>query len=343
MGSLTDGAERKFAGHETFHPRYGWFRKAVVAAQASTYGRDSLLAEDATVRLGVGKNMVTAIRFWGRAAKLVDTPKGQGKTPRTFPTLNGIAIFDEKKGLDPYLELAGTLWVLHWWMLQPKTELPVWWLTFFRFPAVEFTEDELVAFIMKEIEDEGWKKPNESSVRKDVTCLLRMYFSSIDARGALDDRLDCPMRELALIEQAWGQRTHYRFLLGPKPTLPDLVLLYACLDFMSRQSSTGSTMSVKRLATDIGAPGRAFRIGEEQLTVVLERATKKFGFVELTSTSGVRTLACSKDVKLLCERALRDFYKSTSQRAASKLQLGAQAITPHAPELKLKPKRKNEG
>lgn len=339
MGALTSNAERKFAGHETFHPRYGWFRKAVAAAQASTNRIDSFLAEDATVRLGVGKNMVTAIRFWGRAAKLLATQKGQGKTSRTFPTHNGLAIFDAKNGLDPYLELAGTLWVLHWWMLQPMTELPVWWLTFFRFPAVEFTEDELVAFIMKEIEDEAWKKPNESSVRKDVACLLRMYFSSTHSRAAMDDRLDCPLRELALIEQAWGQRTHYRFLLGPKPTLPDQVLLYACLDYMSRQATKSSTIAVKRLATDIGSPGRAFRIGEDQLTVVLERATKQFGFVELTSASGVRTLACAKDTKALCESALGQFYKSANGRGGRKLQLGVEAMTPKAPQMNLKLKQ----
>lgn len=335
MGALANNAERKFAGHETFHPRYGWFRKAVAAAQESKSSRDSFLAEDATVNLGVGKNMVTAIRFWGRAAKLLVTVKGRGKTTRTFPTYNGLAIFDEKRGLDPFLELSGTLWVLHWWMLQPKTELPVWWLTFFRFTAVEFTEDELVAFIMKEIEAEAWKKPNESSVRKDVGCLLRMYSASTNFRAAMDDQLDSPMRELALLEQAWGQRTHYRFLLGPKPTLPDLVLLYTCLDYMSRPEVKTNTITVKRLATEAGSPGRAFRIGEDQLALLLERAAKQFDFVELTSTSGVRTLACARDTQTLSKRALKDYYKDASERSGKKLQLGTEAADLQTRQIKL--------
>ena len=338
MGTLTNNATRKFAGHETFHPRYGWFRKAVKAAQDSTRSVDSFLAENATVKLGVGKNMVTAIRFWGRAAKLLVTPKGQGKTPRTFPTYNGVAIFDEKHGLDPYLELTGTLWVLHWWMLQPMTELPVWWLTFFRFTAVEFTEEELVAFVMKEIEEEAWKAPNESSVRKDVGCLLRMYSASENSRAAMDDRLDSPLRELALLEQAWGKRTHYRFLLGPKPTLPDLVLLYTCLDYMSRSEVKTATISVKRLATEIGSPGHAFRIGEEQLTLLLERAAKQLEFVKLTSTSGVRTLACARDAELLSERALRKFYKGASERGGKKLRLGTEVVDSQKRQFKLPPK-----
>ena len=54
-----------FARHETFHPRHGWFRKAVVGVRADQI----FTAADATVRLGVGKNMVRAIRFWATAAR----------------------------------------------------------------------------------------------------------------------------------------------------------------------------------------------------------------------------------------------------------------------------------
>ena len=59
---LSEAAEPVFARHETFHPRYGWFRKAYVAATRDPH---VFTSEDAPVRLGVGKNMVRAIRFWG--------------------------------------------------------------------------------------------------------------------------------------------------------------------------------------------------------------------------------------------------------------------------------------
>ena len=61
MMRLVDAAKPTFARHETFHPRYGWFRKAYshVDADPHVFSR-----EDAPVRVGVGKNMVRAIRFW---------------------------------------------------------------------------------------------------------------------------------------------------------------------------------------------------------------------------------------------------------------------------------------
>ena len=59
MYRLEDAAVQAFARHETFHPRYGWFRKGLAAAahRPAVFAR-----EDAPVELGVGKNMVRAIR-----------------------------------------------------------------------------------------------------------------------------------------------------------------------------------------------------------------------------------------------------------------------------------------
>jgi hypothetical protein len=97
----------------------------------------------------------------------------------------------------------------------------VWWLTFNRFGAVEFTEDDLVNFVLDELErSSSWHSPVAASVRKDVDCLIRMYTPNASRRLALDDLLDCPFRELGLIEQVWDERRRYRFVLGPKAALP---------------------------------------------------------------------------------------------------------------------------
>ena len=74
---LAEAAERSFARHETFHPRYSWFRKAYahVTDDGGIFSRP-----DAPVEIGVGKNMVRAIRFWGLAAKLItEDPKHLGR------------------------------------------------------------------------------------------------------------------------------------------------------------------------------------------------------------------------------------------------------------------------
>jgi len=52
----------RYSGHESFPLRYAWLPKAyrALARDAASLSDD----ERAMVELGVGKNMVRAIRFW---------------------------------------------------------------------------------------------------------------------------------------------------------------------------------------------------------------------------------------------------------------------------------------
>ena len=129
---LVEAAKPVFARHETFHPRYGWFRKAY--AQVAKDPR-AFFGDDAPVRLGVGKNMVRAIRFWGLAAKLIE--EDPNSTNRRAPDLRTTELGDSlfgKGGWDEYMEDPGTLWLLHWLLLAPPCYLPVWWIAFQRVP-----------------------------------------------------------------------------------------------------------------------------------------------------------------------------------------------------------------
>ena len=124
-----------FARHETFHPRYGWVKKAVDAAEADS---DLFNRDDAVVNLGVGKNMVRSLRFWGLALKvLADVHQDGERSHRSVPSAFGHVMFSDE-GLDPYCELPGTLWLLHWSLLKPISSAPVWWLAFNEFSGVEF-------------------------------------------------------------------------------------------------------------------------------------------------------------------------------------------------------------
>ena len=49
-----------FSGHETFVCRHFWLKKGYDFIKSG----HSFSQDDAVVRLGVGKNMVTAISFW---------------------------------------------------------------------------------------------------------------------------------------------------------------------------------------------------------------------------------------------------------------------------------------
>lgn len=299
------GLEPVFARHETFHPRFGWLRKGVVAAQGDA---DVFAAEDAPTRLGVGKNMVRAIRYWGRAFDVLrdaDNPD-RPRLARTAPSNLGATLFGEG-GWDPYLEDPATLWLLHWRLLRPPCLAPVWSLVFNTFGAVEFTEDDLVAFV-RDVTTRRWDDVADSSLRKDVACLLRMYARRPKARESIEDELDCPFRELGLIEPT-GDGAAYRFVLGARAGLPDDIVVHAALDFLALSGTTGRTATVPRLATVAGGPGRAFKLTESALGEAAERYAARPGArIGTSSPAGVLQLAFEGDPAAAALDVLESFW-----------------------------------
>ena len=72
MDTLQECCRPVFGRHETFHPRWGWFSKAVFEGKTNPY---VFQQSDAPLLLGVGKNMVRAIRYWGEASTLLKEVK----------------------------------------------------------------------------------------------------------------------------------------------------------------------------------------------------------------------------------------------------------------------------
>lgn len=292
-----------FARHETFQPRYGWVKKAVdaVACDADVFNRD-----DAVIELGVGKNMVRAIRHWGISFKVIASGKDSAsRSSSCGVTAFGKVLFGDR-GWDAYAEQLGTLWLLHWMLLAPICSVPVWWLAFNEFPGVEFSEGELEQFIADRTR--GWADPHPSSIKKDVSCMLRMYARG-HSRATFDEMIDCPFRNLELIRPSSVTPGAFRFLIGEKPTLPPAVVAFACLDFLARVEAGASTVTVSRLATEPGAPGRVFRLSEAALLALLERASEEHDDIEVTHVAGVPQVAFVGEPAYVATELLRDHYR----------------------------------
>lgn len=93
-----------FAGHESFHIREGWIRKGLCAAAEDPF---FFTRPDCADELGVGRNMVKAIRYWIRATELAQSlsEKNGGKPTTRFElTRIGARLLDK----DPYFEDEGT-------------------------------------------------------------------------------------------------------------------------------------------------------------------------------------------------------------------------------------------
>lgn len=296
------GMRSAFARHETFHPRYGWLRKAYQAAEKRVAFHD----EDATTNLGVGKNMVRAIRYWGLAYKIL----AEEPSPAN-PRLNDVvrAPFGNSlladNGWDPYLEEPGSLWLLHWMLLRlnPECRAPAWWAIFNSPRSFEFTDAALIAELRRFCDEhpELFGDVADSSLVKDARCLLRMYGSVTQGRDLPEDSIDSPFAELDLIRPLPGSRREFTVNRGAKRSLPDAIVAWACLDYLQLRGDRNRVISLNGLAHSPGSPGRAFALTESALSDALSRFTERHvGLLRLTDAAGVRQLI-SPDAQLTKE------------------------------------------
>lgn len=260
-----------FARHETFHPRFGWLKKGFDRASVDS---EIFLREDAPVRLGVGKNMVRAIRYWCSAFKLLEDDQ---------PTDFGQQLLGTD-GWDPYLEDPASLWLLHWKLLESPNLATAWDVTFNRFRQVEFTTENLFDQLC-EYRDRVAPRISDSSLKKDVSCLLRMYVGQQSKAQVSEDSLDCPFTELGLIHTA-GDARHYMFRVGQKPSLPPEMIIYACLQHQAKTDSTAKTIPIANLLYDPGSPGLIFKLTESAICNAIEVLSRRWEQICLADAAG---------------------------------------------------------
>lgn len=295
-------ARPAFGRHETFHLRFGWLRKAYEAANEDPR---MFSRPDATVQLGVGKNMVNAMRYWGLAYRILEEAPdpSRPRMPLIVPSVFGSRLLREG-GWDPYLEDPASLWLLHWHLLEPGCLAPVWWIAFNMLPSPQFDDEGLVRLTVDLTTAAGWSAVMESTIKKDVDCLLRTFVPRRVGRQSIDDVLDCPTRELGLVQPVVGETRSWRFESGAKPTLPAEIVAYASLRYLASAANADRTISISRLASDAGGPGRVFRMTESALYEALEGAARDVPELSVVEPAGLRQLVVDGDPRELADRLL---------------------------------------
>jgi Protein of unknown function (DUF4007) len=339
---LAENAQRRFAGHETFAPRFGWLRKAHIAVSTTPApvsngrtppGSDAFLRASAQIDLGVGKNMVTSIRYWAQAFGITcEAP--QGGASRAFlahPTEEGQWLLGDD-GVDPWLEHPASLWLLHWWLLRPKCLAPTWWVTFYIQPSARFHEHELTALVESQVALAGWDAVMTSSVAKDVDCLTKMYAprrSATGSPGSVEDLLDCPFRELGLLEAVPGTPRTWRFADVPRLAVPPAVAGYAALDYMARNELSGQ-VTTARLAHEPGAVGHALRMTEPALAAALSGLSARTPELRVVDSVGQRSLIVNGDPAQLARAVINAHYRGDDRATTAKRSGQLAASTPRS-------------
>lgn len=294
----------RFSGHETFPFRSAWPKKVVdaVADDPMVFTRD-----DALVRLGVGKNMVRSMRHWALVMGLVEEDplaRDRGRTLRV--TQLGQMLFGPE-GWDPYLEDPATLWLLHIQLAQPSSGATTWSYAFNGYRGLELSRERLHAGIIRHVEGKV-ARIHPATLDRDIDVFIRCYVPRRSGATLVEDSFDCPLTELELLRPLADERT-FRFVIGPKATLPVEMIGYAFLRFLQRSGIQGDTIAFDACLVDPGSPGRLCKLDEHSLLTAFERlADITDQAIAFDETAGLRQVYIRRDRQMLQPEALLESY-----------------------------------
>ena len=210
-----------FSGHESFYCKSLWLKKGYDFISENK----DFNAPNAVVELGIGKNMVSSLRFWMRAFGLFD----EGN-----PSLIADYLLDSERGKDPYIEDLGTLWLLHY--LLVKTELAsiykLFFIDFHRERNNEFSREQLQHFLKrKNAETPYGHLYNENTVKRDIGVLLQNYV--IPKQGKPNEDFSALLINLNLIKESDEVenkiKSFYFNTKGKNEFIPE-IFFYAIID-----------------------------------------------------------------------------------------------------------------
>lgn len=266
-----------FSGHETFHCRHFWPKKG----HDFVKNQNKFSESDAVVELGVGKNMVYAIRYWMRAFGLLNEEDEL--------TDFGHYLFGEN-GKDPYLENIGTLWLLHYSIVK-HGRASLYSLVFneFRKERIEFNKTHLETFVKRKCDEENFSV-SENSIRKDIGVFLKNYLRPKNKSANIEDDFSAILIDLDLIQEMnvaeSGGNIWYRIESSEREEIPKEILLYAILDTHENESS----ISFQKLLNDYNSVGSVFSINANGLIHKIEEIAREFPEAVFSDDAGIKEL-----------------------------------------------------
>lgn len=255
----------RFSGHETFPCRYAWLPKAFSAIEND---RNAFADEEkAMIRLGVGKNMVRAIRFW-----MIEMSIAEKRQDGYEPTDFAVKILDRKKGIDPFLQDIRTLWLLHWKLSTHGIEEPLfaWDFLINQWQSPEISRSAVLPAFRRAADREG-RPPSDITLDQHFDTFLHTYVPTRSRKGKIqEDNLDCPLVELEFISLVGERRIDgtgkreliYAFRLEDKPDITPELFAYALDDYWQKRHGAERTLMFKDVAFGHGSPGQVFKLPE---------------------------------------------------------------------------------
>ena len=269
----------KFRAHDTFFIRKGWLNKGMkyVNLKSDVFVDKN---ENPMDVLGIGSNMVKALRYWLQAVGLTEEPK-TGKKVQTFTDL-GRKVFEH----DKYMEEIGTLQLLHYKLVTNLEEATSWFYFFNIFSMSEFTKEDFVTSLQNYVlmNDNG-NSVALRSLNDDFSCIINTYlprYKSNPNKVSPENNIDCPFGELGFIDVLHKDKKIYKKTIPSVNDFNPWIILAVIID----QAGEKKEITLNELLTSECNIGKVFNLDSITMLDVLHKV-EKIGAIKIIRTAGL--------------------------------------------------------
>ena len=269
----------KFRAHDTFFIRKGWLSKGLRNVVVNS---DVFVTKDKDRNpmdvLGIGSNMVKALRYWLQAVGLTAEPS-KGQRVQSLTVL-GELVYQ----YDPYIEEMGTLWLLQYQLAKNKDEATAWYYFFNEFNMSEFTREDFVKALQNYIVM-AQEQAAIRSLNDDFSCIISTYVSrGKTAKTSPENNIDCPFGELGLVDVLSKNGTNITY----KKNIPSAEAInpWVALAVIYAQAKGNTEVSLSTLLSSPCNIGRTFNLDSITMIEVLHHA-ERTGLLRIVRTAGL--------------------------------------------------------
>lgn len=293
----------KFRAHDTFFIRKGWLSKGM----ERIVGKPDLFVdkeENPMDILGIGTNMVKALRYWLQAVGLTSEPVSGRR-------IQSLTDFGQRVyAYDRYIEELGTLYLLQYQLAKQKEEATAWYFFFNIFNMSEFTKEEFVQeiqnYILMSNEDDlvAFRSLND-----DFACIINTYlprYKTSPDKVSPENNIDCPFGELGLVDIANKKRKTFKKSIPAAKTFNPWVILSVIED----QADERVEIGLNELLTSPCNIGKIFNLDAITMLDILHDI-ENIGMLKIIRTAGLDVIHLSKRMTFI--ECVDCYYKSISE------------------------------
>ena len=281
----------KFRAHDTFFIRKGWLSKGMKYVQENPCVFVDKEKNPMDI-LGIGANMVKALRYWLQAVGLTIETSGR-KREQHFTEL-GQCIFQ----YDRYLEEIGTLCLLQYKLATNLQDATSWYCFFNSFEMNEFTKEDFVLQLQKFIDEhEPASMPATRSLDDDFMCIINTYlprYKTNQQRISAENNIDCPLGELGLVDIVNKKKKTYRKAIPAAMSLPAWIMLGMIID----SAKGNKEIALNDLLTKEGNIGKVFNLDAISMLEVLHKI-ERLDELKVIRTAGLDVVRINKERSFL--------------------------------------------